>query len=67
MKDIDFIVTPTTPITAPKIPPGVLNGIGQVDLGKVSVIMRFVLSANFVGLPALSIPVGKDDEEMPIG
>lgn len=67
MKDIDIILTPTTPITAPKIPPGALKGIGEVNLPLVSDIMRFVLSANFVGLPALSIPVGKDDEGMPIG
>ena len=55
---INFIITPTTPVTAPAIQPQTLTG-GLIDLNQTSTIMRFTTLANFIGLPSISVPVGK--------
>jgi len=65
-KLVDIIVTPTTGMTAPKIPPSSLK-IGETDLQTSGYLMRFVLAPNFIGLPAISVPVGYDKDGLPIG
>lgn len=63
---VDVILTPATAITAPVIPPGA--GLGAwSDLSADTEVMRFVFPGNLTGLPALSFPVGYDDQGMPIG
>lgn len=59
------IATPTTPITAPAIPRGVAQG-GLSDLVQTSKIMRYAVQANFIGLPAISVPVGTDASGLPV-
>ncbi|KAH0892497.1 hypothetical protein HID58_054926 [Brassica napus] len=57
-KDVDVIVTPTTGMTAPVIPPDALKN-GETNFQ--------VTAANLLGFPAISVPVGYDKEGLPIG
>ncbi|HER27138.1 MAG TPA: amidase, partial [Rhodospirillales bacterium] len=66
MKDIDIIVTPTTPIPAPDIKTGYLEMNGQTMDG-AKVLGRFTRFADFTGQPAISLPCGFNDEGMPVG
>eukprot|EP00951_Prasinocladus_malaysianus_P034026 scaffold340690_cov34-Prasinocladus_malaysianus.AAC.1 len=34
---------------------------------QLSKIMRFIVTANLVGYPAMSVPAGYDDRQMPVG
>ncbi|XP_048337341.2 fatty acid amide hydrolase isoform X1 [Ziziphus jujuba] len=65
-KKVDVIVTPTTGMTAPKIPSSALED-GETDLHVTGYLMRFVLAANLLGLPAITVPVGYDKQGLPIG
>ncbi|KDP35945.1 hypothetical protein JCGZ_09917 [Jatropha curcas] len=65
-KKVDVIVTPTTGMTAPKIPPSSLK-YGETDMQVTGYLMRFVVAANLLGLPAISVPVGYDKQGLPIG
>lgn len=65
-KKVDVIVTPTTGMTAPAIPSSALQ-FGETNLQVSGYLMRFVVAANLLGLPAISIPVGYDKEGLPIG
>ncbi|XP_027112749.1 fatty acid amide hydrolase [Coffea eugenioides] len=65
-KKVDVIVTPTTGMTAPIIPPAALKS-GETDLQVSGNLMRFVVPANLLGLPAISVPVGYDKHGLPIG
>jgi aspartyl-tRNA(Asn)/glutamyl-tRNA(Gln) amidotransferase subunit A len=57
----DFIVCPTTPTTAYKVGEKTSDPL-QMYLGDL-----FTVQANVVGLPAISIPNGVDNEGLPIG
>ncbi|KAM0882521.1 hypothetical protein ACQ4PT_032225 [Festuca glaucescens] len=65
-KKVDVIATPTTGMTAPKIPPSALK-IGESDYVVSANLMRFILAANLLGLPAITVPVGHDKQGLPIG
>ncbi|KAK6156743.1 hypothetical protein DH2020_010991 [Rehmannia glutinosa] len=65
-KKVDVIVTPTTGMTAPVIPPAALSS-GETDLQVSGNLMRFVVTANLLGFPAISVPVGYDKQGLPIG
>lgn len=60
----DIIVSPTVPQMAPKIPKSAMSN-GLSDLGTTTKLMRYMQSANFLGLPAITLPVGMDP--LPIG
>ncbi|KAF9665864.1 hypothetical protein SADUNF_Sadunf16G0169100 [Salix dunnii] len=65
-KKVDVIVTPTTGMTAPKIRSSALS-YGETDLQTTGYLMRFIIAANLLGFPAISIPVGYDKQGLPIG
>ncbi|KAG8474053.1 hypothetical protein CXB51_033765 [Gossypium anomalum] len=65
-KKVDVIVTPTTGMTAPKIPPSALE-TGESNMQVSGYLMRFILAANLLGLPAITVPVGYDKQGLPIG
>lgn len=61
LKEFDFIVIPTTPTTAFKL--------GEHTKNPLEMYMAdlFTVQASVTGLPAISLPIGKDTENMPIG
>jgi aspartyl-tRNA(Asn)/glutamyl-tRNA(Gln) amidotransferase subunit A len=66
--EVDLIVTPTTPITAPLVEEAsatsASSGTGlQVTFG----LIRFTNPLNFLGIPAISVPCGFTTAGMPIG
>ncbi|KAG4971610.1 hypothetical protein JHK82_037275 [Glycine max] len=69
-KKVDVIVTPTTGMTAPIIPPSALKS-GETDMQTTASLpanlMQFVVPANLLGFPSISVPVGYDKEGLPIG
>ncbi|CAA0807387.1 Fatty acid amide hydrolase [Striga hermonthica] len=65
-KKVDVIVTPTTGMTAPVIPPASLSS-GETNFQVTGNLMRFAVTANILGFPAISVPVGYDKQGLPIG
>ncbi|KAK1268739.1 Fatty acid amide hydrolase [Acorus gramineus] len=65
-KKVDVIVTPTTGMTAPLIPASSLK-FGESNYEVSGYLMRFIIAANLLGLPAISVPVGHDKQGLPIG
>jgi Asp-tRNA(Asn)/Glu-tRNA(Gln) amidotransferase A subunit family amidase len=65
-QDVDVILTPTTALAAPKVPPRALSN-GWSDLSTDIEMMRYVFPGNLTGLPAISFPVGYTAEGMPVG
>jgi aspartyl-tRNA(Asn)/glutamyl-tRNA(Gln) amidotransferase subunit A len=65
-RGIDCLLTPTTPITAPRIGQTAiaLDGVAH-DTRMLTT--RFVRGFNVLGFPALSIPCGLSSEGLPIG
>lgn len=66
LKDVDAVVTPTTPIVAPHI------GRSEVELdgstqSVYKVLTRCTLPFNVTGFPALTIPLTLSRDKMPIG
>lgn len=64
--EVDAVITPTTACTAPPLDPATLR-YGSSDMGQVTELMRFVVAANFCGLPAISFPSGYTSKGLPIG
>ncbi|MGJ8661236.1 MAG: Asp-tRNA(Asn)/Glu-tRNA(Gln) amidotransferase subunit GatA [Bacteroidota bacterium] len=60
LSDADFILTPTTP--APAFP---LNGL--TDPIQMYLQDIFTVHANLTGNPAISLPLGKDENSLPFG
>lgn len=60
-KEVDFIISPTTPTTAFKI--------GEKISDPLSMYLSdvFTISANLAGIPAVSIPIGFNKDSLPIG
>ena len=59
---VELLVTPTIPVTAPLI--------GQDKIGEEDTracLTRFVRVFNITGVPAMSIPCGRDNRGLPIG
>lgn len=60
-KDVDLILTPTTPNVAFKI--------GEKSNDPLSMYLEdiYTTSANLVGIPGLNIPIGFNSENLPVG
>jgi aspartyl-tRNA(Asn)/glutamyl-tRNA(Gln) amidotransferase subunit A len=63
---VDVIVTPTTPIAAPRIE-DVNKPWGTGPETAAAALTRFTRFFNVVGLPAISIPCGFTTEDLPMG
>ncbi len=65
-KDVDILITPTTPITAPRVEDNTVELDGRV-MDVRPALLRLTEPINVVGAPAISIPAGKSREGLPIG
>ncbi|XP_057434968.1 fatty acid amide hydrolase-like [Lotus japonicus] len=62
----DVIVSPTTGVTAYPIQDDALE-TGELDYVNGAALVRYSIAGNFLGLPAVTIPVGYDKLGLPIG
>lgn len=62
----DIIVTPTTGVTAYSILDDTRE-TGELDYMNGAALVRYQIAGNFLGLPAVTIPVGYDKDGLPIG
>ena len=63
-----LVLTPTTPCAGWKIgSPSDLSGAGVSDGDKSLKTMEYVYFANFVGTPAISLPMGYAEDGVPVG
>jgi aspartyl-tRNA(Asn)/glutamyl-tRNA(Gln) amidotransferase subunit A len=63
---VDAIIAPTVPITAPRIGENVVQ-IESAEEPVRGALIRLNRPANFAGLPAISVPCGWSNENLPIG
>lgn len=66
LKQVDAIIAPTVPITAPLIG----ENVTQIESAEEPVrgaLIRLNRPANFTGLPAISLPCGWSEQNLPIG
>ncbi len=63
---VQVIVTPTTPITAPKIGEATVDIGGRREDARLA-STRLVRALNLAGVPTLSVPCGLDSQGLPIG
>jgi len=66
LAEVDVILTPTTALTAPVIPDD-SGRTGWSDLSTTTEKMRYAISANLTGHPAISFPAGYSPSGLPIG
>ncbi|CAM8956739.1 unnamed protein product [Rhodiola kirilowii] len=62
----DVIVCPTTGVTAYSIMDDALK-TGELDYVNGAALVRYQIAGNFLGLPAVTVPVGYDKAGLPIG
>jgi Asp-tRNA(Asn)/Glu-tRNA(Gln) amidotransferase A subunit family amidase len=65
-QQINIILTPSTAITAPMIHLDAPDKTDS-DIHTTTEIMRFAITSNLTGHPAISFPVGYDSHGLPIG
>lgn len=61
LSEVDFVLNPTTPETAFKL------GEKTDDILSLYLADLFTVQASVAGMPAISIPFGKDNNSLPIG
>jgi aspartyl-tRNA(Asn)/glutamyl-tRNA(Gln) amidotransferase subunit A len=65
-RTIDALVTPTTPITAPRVNEDQVDIDGYVEDARIA-STRFTRGINPLGEPAISIPCGRSAAGLPVG
>ena len=66
LSEVDAVMTPTTACLSPYLEPRSVR-YGESDMSTQTELMRYVVSGNFCGLPAISFPAGYSSEGIPIG
>ncbi len=66
LQDVDVMVTPTTPIIAPKIGTVSVNTEGLEEAAG-NAITRFTTFFNMTGHPAITVPAGMHSQGLPMG
>ncbi|MED6149889.1 hypothetical protein PIB30_066956 [Stylosanthes scabra] len=66
LAEADVIVSPTTGVTAYSIQDDALK-TGELDYINGAALVRYSIAGNFLGLPAVTVPVGYDKLGLPIG
>ncbi|XP_011624340.1 fatty acid amide hydrolase isoform X2 [Amborella trichopoda] len=64
--DVDFILSRSTGVTAYPIRNDALK-YGELDYINGAALIRYQIAGNFLGLPAITVPIGYDKQGMPIG
>ncbi|WP_414899874.1 amidase family protein [Sphingomonas flavalba] len=64
---IAALLLPTTPVTAPPIPCGDTIALGGAQVPTFPTLTRFTRADSMAGLPAISVPFGRDRMGLPIG
>ncbi|KAK7410929.1 hypothetical protein VNO78_02162 [Psophocarpus tetragonolobus] len=64
--EADVIVSPTTGVTAYPIQDDAMK-TGELDYVNGAALVRYSIAGNFLGLPAVTVPVGFDRLGLPIG
>jgi aspartyl-tRNA(Asn)/glutamyl-tRNA(Gln) amidotransferase subunit A len=70
MQQVDFLITPTAPVAAPRIDAKYININGEEHRVRgpgSGVISRNTSPMNAVGLPAITVPCGVNQAGLPIG
>ena len=66
LDDVDLLAGPTEPVTAPEIMASKVMA-GEQEVGVVGALTQYTRPYNINGFPAISVPCGFSDENMPIG
>ena len=63
---LDLILTPTIPLKVPRLPAHSEDS-GENNNPLVYQLLKYIFMANLIGVPAMSVPIGYDEDGMPIG
>ena len=70
LQDVDFIVTPTTPLCAPRIDTPYIEHLGETHRVRGAgsgIVSRNTSPFNATGHPAITVPCGLNQDGLPIG
>ncbi len=67
LADVDVLVVPTLPATAPTIEQGAELELNGRTVSTFETMVRYTFAASVTGLPAVTVPFGRGGNGMPIG